>query len=295
MEENKVLIWNITGDCNQDCPYCLEGHDKPKHPTTEQTKIRLENLLESLEGIWELRLNGGEVFDMPGFLNYLVPTILNQSQHKIAVLTNLTYLEDVFELSESTKDRLSFFSSSLHLITRKKGEKELIYTDPHEYLEKAKRIKETLARNNPHTPYYVNCVLLPSKLDEIKDFKPAYDQAGIPLFFQFLKTGVSPNLKPFKYSQEQLTLIEEITGLNLQKHESMNTAKSFRNHTCYAGVRYFIINEEGKAYTCHAALGDQEQFLGDISKGKLELRDKPLTCPHDICTTSIPKIKGIVE
>ncbi len=292
----RSIIWNITGECNMDCPYCLEGRDKPLHPTRELSDRRLDNLLNSLKGIWELRLNGGEVFDMPGFLDHFVPKILNQSEHTMAVLTNFTYpIEDIVRLFDMSKERLSFFSSSLHLVNRKKGERKANHTDPYEYLKKAKEVKKALAEHCPGLEYHVNCVLLPRKLEIIREFKPAYDEAGIPIFFQFLKVGISPNLQPYNYNEEQLKIIRDITGKDVSEHRTVNSARSYKGCKCFSGMNYFVIDEEGNAYNCHGSLNNPQHYMGNISESKLELRDRPITCPYDICTTSIPIIKGIVK
>ncbi|MBI4447931.1 radical SAM protein [Candidatus Woesearchaeota archaeon] len=295
MREDGVLIWNVTAGCNMDCPYCFEGHNKPAHPNMGELDRRLNNLVNSISGVWELRLNGGELFDMPGFLDFFIPAILKKSQHKIAVLTNLTCsLEEVVKLSEMTKDRLSFFSSSLHLMTKNNVSKRLINTNPYEYLEKAKKVKQALNKNNPSVNYYVNCVLLPSKLELIKEFKAAYTEAGLPLFFQFLKTGLSPNLKPHIYSEEDLKKIEAIVGKEVTKNDLVNSAENFKGHNCHAGSKYLIINEEGKAYVCHAATSNQKHCLGNLSESKVNLFEKPIKCPYQLCTSGIPKIKGII-
>ena len=85
-----TVEWQVVGACNYHCSYCIQSA-KRRHgmPSLEEVDGAID-ALAALPGSWEVKCSGGEAFAWPGFLDHLVPALMERTPHDISVLTNFS-------------------------------------------------------------------------------------------------------------------------------------------------------------------------------------------------------------
>ena len=272
----KIISWNICGICNYHCSYCSQG----KHHLGSPTKRELKDIITALKTLgpgWEIKISGGEPFFCPHF--FWAVKRLVRAGFLISVVTNFSYGIKVYQkFLRLTGPALKTFSLSLH---REKVEWSF-------FLEKVTRIKEKLA-GLPCASLVVNTVVIPGEVRELVPIKKEFRQAGIRLYPQLMRIKG----RPVVYSQADEELINELTG-DKKDILKANRGYSMKGVRCFAGRNYFIITQEGEAYTCYPGKRDGQGAMGSLVKGSFCLRDEPLLCPYDVCPCTLPINRGIV-
>lgn len=273
-----TVEWQVAGACNYDCSYCIQS---PKHrvgsPSLE-TVDGLLSFLASLPGRWEVKMSGGEPFAFPLFLQRIVPGLVDETPHTVSALTNLSAPLGVLErFARLTRGRLGIVSASLHL------ESATVAA----FVGKAQRLREWIGEG---PSLVVNSVLVPGRLEELLAAREAVETAGLPFFPQVMKVkgGVHD------YSESDRLLLPRFLGAGGDPRRE-NRAPSYLGRRCWTGVDYFVLTQEGDAWSCRTAKRFGEGFLGNALNGGIRLAEEPRTCPYTICPCTVPANRGMVE
>ncbi|MEW5848330.1 MAG: radical SAM protein [Myxococcota bacterium] len=274
-----TVEWQVCGVCNYDCSYCIQSKaSRVGHPDDE-TITRALQLFANLEGIWEIKMTGGEPFAFRGFVERIIPGLC-ALPHRISVLTNLSAPLSVLErFARLTHGRLNIISASLHLE----------FTTPDEFLAKLQRVRDMV---HADTRMVVNSVLVPERLAEVQVASEKVRAAGFRFFPQLMKVKKGVHA----YTREQMEQVRAIVGdLRLaEETRSANMAPAYTGRRCFTGARYFVLLQDGDAWSCRSARRHGEGFLGNLRTG-IRLRHGPVLCPYTICPCSVPANRGMIE
>lgn len=222
-------------------------------------------------------MSGGEPFAFRGFLEKIIPG-LARLPHKISVLTNFSApLSSLRRFVDLVGDKLNIVSTSLHLE----------FSNPEEFLTKAITFRSWLP---PSASMVVNSVLVPGTLASLEAVKQQVEAAGLRYFPQVMKTkhGV------YSYDAPEKKLLPIFLGDNPTPRLA-NTAPSYFGKRCYAGVEYFVLEQNGDAWACRTAKRHKEGFLGNVLRGEIKRLESASPCPYQICPCTVPANRGMIE
>ena len=266
-----TIEWQVAGACNYDCSYCIQStRSRRGRPNAAQLRRALE-FFAALPGSWEIKCSGGEAFAHPLFLEQVVPGLMAETHHTISVLTNLSATRrELMEFVRLTRGRLRVFSASLHLE----------FVSLSEFVRKAGWFASQL---DTEVDFVVNQVVFPGRLAEARRCRDAVEAAGLRWFAQLYKVdgGVAD------YDELEL---EGLVG-----SRRANRAPSFEGRRCWAGVDYFTVDKDGRAWSCRTAKRHGEGLLGNILDGTASAWLSPRACPYTICPCTVPVNRGMVE
>lgn len=282
-------IWVMTGFCNSECPYCIRSN-KSGHEATEVTNAVIQSLAD-FPGIWRLSLTGGEVTQIPGFFQKIMPRIINDTPHLFSISTNLTASQKEYEqLMAQGRKRFERLSASFHYSIWPDNVDEFL-----------KRVYELHIASEEYGlgKFNVACVLAPNVLKTILEkVDPFVRQHGIPIYYQTLKVPDANGLPvPFKYSPEQIKLLDKIIGQR-NRVQALNPGFSFTGRQCKAGVSALLIEPNGDAFTCfdHMEIRDPRGYLGNVIKdGPAVLRDRLVVCAAPFCNVGSTVIDRVID
>lgn len=276
------MEWQVAGACNYDCSYCIQSKaNRVGHPTDAM----VDGFLRFFAALpprgarpWEIKMSGGEPFAFRGFMDRVVPGLIAETPHVLSVLTNLSAPLSVLErFAELTRGRLGVVSASVHLE----------HVDAEAFAEKARRFREALG---PGPRLVINAVLVPGRLPQVARAKGAIHAAGLPFFPQVMKTksGV------FAYDDEDAPRVSDLLGPS-PSPRTANTAPSYRGRLCFTGVDYFVLAQDGDAWSCRTARRNGAGYLGNVLGGTFALLSAPRACAWDICPCTVPANRGMIE
>lgn len=275
-----TVEWQICGHCNYDCSYCIQSK---KHRVGYPSEAELERalaLLSSLPGRWEIKTTGGEPFASPRFLRRVVPGLM-ATPHVMSTLTNLSAPPRALErFAALTHGRLAVVSASLHLE----------FTTPAEFLQ---RLTVLRAAVHPDTRIVVNSVLVPGRLPAVAAARELVEAAGFRFFPQWLKIKGERHA----YDEHDMAWVRRIVGdLELAaRHRTANLAPDYRGRACYTGSRYFVLMQDGSAWSCRSAKRHAQGRLGSAYTGDVSLRTGPTRCTYAMCPCAVPANRGMIE
>jgi MoaA/NifB/PqqE/SkfB family radical SAM enzyme len=277
MLRQPTIEWQTNGVCNYDCSYCIQSKKyRTGHPSREDVARFLE-FFAGLSGVWEIKMTGGEPFAWRGFMDWVAPG-LALLPHRVSVLTNLSApLPVLRRFVDLLGDKLEVVSVSLH--------RE--FADEEEFIGKALLLKKWL---RPEARLVINSVLVPGALAELQELRANIEAVGLKYFPQVLKTkrGV------VEYSPEERPFVQLLTGRQPTPREA-NLAPSYRGRLCWTGVEYFVLLQNGDAWSCRTARRFHEGYLGNVLNGTVKLFDAPRRCMYDICPCTVPANRGMIE
>ena len=275
-----TVEWQVCGQCNYDCSYCIQSAKyRVGYPTEEQLDRALQ-VLASLEGTWEIKMTGGEPFASHRFLDQIVPA-LTRTPHRISVLTNLSAPEaSLRRFAEACANQLRVVSASLRLE----------FTEVEGFLGRLTTLRDAA---DPGASFVVNCVLAPDRLEEIEAAKARVEDAGFRFFPQIMK--VKHGLYP--YDSDQMVIVERIVGDLHQaaRRRTANVAPAYTGRLCWTGARYFVLLQTGEAWSCRSARRHAEGYLGNAYEGSFALMSTPVRCPYPMCPCPVPANRGMIE
>jgi len=103
-------------------------------------------------------MSGGEPFAFKGFINLVIPQLVERTNHRISVLTNFSAPVSVLaRFCQLTAERLRITSASLHPDT--------VCAD--EFIDKAIAYRDLRNEFNPNSSFVVNVVLVPGSVDSL--------------------------------------------------------------------------------------------------------------------------------
>lgn len=273
-----TIEWQVCGVCNYDCSYCIQSRSyRVGHPSAEDVE-RFLRFFAGLPGRWEIKMSGGEPFAFKGFMERIVPGLIEGTAHTLSVLTNLSAPLSVLErFARLTQGRLGIVSASLHLE----------YCDAESFAAKAQALRGWIA---PAARLVVNSVLVPGRLPAVAAAREALGGVGLRLFPQLMKIGKGVH----RYDDADQAQVRALTGAAPTPREA-NLAPSYRGRRCWAGTEYFVLTQGGDAYSCRTAKRHGQGHLGNVLRGDLTLMTGPAPCPYDICPCTVPANRGMIE
>jgi hypothetical protein len=271
-----TVEWQVAGACNYDCGYCIQSRRYRRGRPDAGAVERALRAFAGLEGTWEIKMSGGEAFAHPLFMARIVPGLIEETPHRVSVLTNFSAdRRELMRFARLTRGRLEVFSASLHLE----------FVDPGRFADKAAWFVSML---DPEVRFVVNQVVLPGREDEAAACRDALAERGIRWFPQLYKVrgGVAD------YPDE--AALRALTG-DAPGPKEANLAPSYRGRRCWAGVEYFAVDKDGAAWSCRTAKRFGQGQLGNLLRGELALYEAPSPCPYDICPCTVPANRGMIE
>lgn len=275
-----TVEWQICGHCNYDCSYCIQSRKhRVGYPSDEHIDRALA-VLAALPGRWEVKMTGGEPFASPRFLRHVLPGLM-RTPHTVSTLTNLSAPPRALErFAALTHGRLGVVSASLHLE----------FTAVAEFLA---RLAVLRAAVHADARIVVNSVLVPGRLAAVADAKARVEAAGFRFFPQWLKVKGERHA----YDDADMAWVRRIVGdLELAAQQrSANLAPAYTGRACYAGARYFVLLQDGTAWSCRSARRHGEGALGAVYAEDLALRTGPHRCGYAMCPCAVPANRGMIE
>lgn len=275
-----TVEWQICGHCNYDCSYCIQSKKyRVGYPSEAEVEQALA-LLAGLDGAWEIKMTGGEPFASPLFLRRVVPGLM-RTRHTVSTLTNLSAGPQALErFAALTYGRLGVVSASLHLE----------FTTPAEFLQ---RLNGLRAAVHADARIVVNSVLVPGRLADVADAKQRVEGAGFRFFPQWMKIKG----ERFVYDEADMVWVRRIVGDLGRAGElrTANLAPDYRGRACWTGARYFVLLQDGTAWSCRSARRHGEGSLGSAYAGDVALRTGPVRCGYAMCPCAVPANRGMIE
>ncbi|MBN1409688.1 MAG: radical SAM protein [Spirochaetales bacterium] len=272
----KIASWNLLNACNYACSYCVQGKKHEGFPR-ESTVSAIRDCFTKLGAGWEVKFSGGEPFFYPGFVS--LAALMGKAGLRISVVTNFSFDFSLYErYVRDLNDNSGTVSISFH--------EEFVAW--HDFLNKAVKLKKSM---QPFTrgSLVVNTVVRPGKVEQLFAFRDECASAGIKFYPQLFKVKG----KVIGYSAEDTRNIRRLIP-DFHNPSAANTGFNPMGKTCYAGVTYFIVTQEGECYTCYPGKRYLTGALGSIPSGTFALKDEPLVCPYDACPCTVPTGRGVV-
>lgn len=277
MTRRPTVEWQVCGTCNYDCSYCIQSkRSRVGHPSEADVESFLA-FFAALTPAWEIKMTGGEPFAFKGFMGRIVPGLVEQTPHRLSVLTNLSAPSTVLDrFADLTRGRLNVVSASLHLE----------FTTAESFADKASRLRE---RMDPSASLVCNAVMVPGKLDEAARAREVLEARGLKFFPQLFKTkhGVHD------YAADDRRRLLPLVGVAPTPREA-NLSPSYRGRLCFTGVDYFVLTQTGDAWSCRTARRFDEGFMGNVLAGTFERMAAPHACAYDICPCTVPANRAMI-
>jgi len=167
------------------------------------------------------------------------------------------------------------FSASLHVE----------HVEPEAFVAKAAWFRDQL---DPEVAFVVNQVVLPGREQEAERCRALCAARDLRWFPQLYKVdgGVAPYPDP--------DALVSLIGRRPTPRDA-NTSPSYRGLRCWAGVDYFTVDKDGRAWACRTAKRHGEGLLGNVFDGTVRRLSAPSPCPYDICPCTVPANRGMIE
>jgi MoaA/NifB/PqqE/SkfB family radical SAM enzyme len=264
-----VITWNINTACNYRCSYCTQRHLKDRTRRGGEIEAFLRAFAQ-LPGIWEIKLSGGEPFLHPQ-LTELVAGIVSLG-HYVSIVSNFSAnISRLSSFLEAAGDHLKVFSISLH--------REYVNTEL-ALLEFTNKINWLRSHIPTHSSVNVTCVATRDNLPHLVSLHNWFTSHQITFKIQPEKQ----DREVIKYSPEEELLLKKLGGHNQLQEIAFN----FKGRLCWAGSRYFTLDDRGDAWRCYPARRYRKEYLGNILKGSLQLFDTPRPCLYNYCNCTVP-------
>lgn len=270
-----VVTWNINTTCNYRCSYCTQRFLDDRKRWLRDGPAFLKSFAR-LEGLWEVKLSGGEPFLHPNFLE--IVRGLRELGHAVSVVTNFSATrERLLEFLDAVGARLRVFSASLHL--EYVGETDGLDA----FLRKATWLQEQLPSG---ASFNVTTVATRENIPRLEFLAERFAQSGLRF-----------KVQPEKHDREviQYTEEEESVILKFGGHNGLGeVAPSFKGRPCWAGARSFTLDDKGNAWRCYPARRFRAQYLGNFLDETFKLARGPSACLYDYCNCTVPIERGMM-
>ena len=255
-----VVSWNINTACNYRCTYCTQRFKEDRARWSKDTPRFLEAFAR-LPGPWEIKLSGGEPFVHPTLTE--IVSGLQAQNRAISIVTNFSANpKRLAEFLEAAAANLRIFSCSLHLE----------YADPDEFLAKAVWLK---ARLPAKASLNVTSVATRARITQLIGVREKFLAAGVTFRLQAEKQ----NRDVIAYEPHERALLEQTGSL---------IDPNFEGLPCWAGDRYFILDDKGLAYRCYPARRYKKEFLGNFLEPEFQLFGEARLCQYKYCNCLVP-------
>jgi MoaA/NifB/PqqE/SkfB family radical SAM enzyme len=275
MPAEGIVTWNINTTCNYRCSYCTQRFLDDRRRWLRDGESFIKGFAR-LEGRWEVKISGGEPFLHPNLLEIVAG--LREIGHAVSVVTNFSATRRLLSsFLEAAGAALHIFSASLHL--EYMGSPEGLEA----FIGKAVWFQGRLPEGASFNVTTVATRASLPRLDEL---------AGL-----FARHGLRFKLQPEKQDREVIEYTEEERSLLLRLggHNGLGeVAPSFRGKPCWAGSRYFTLDDKGNAWRCYPARRFRKQYLGNFLDGTFKLSRGPSPCLYDYCNCTVPIERGMM-
>ena len=262
-----VVSWNMNTTCNYRCTYCTQRFLDDRTRWARDLPAFIE-AFGKLPGDWEVKLSGGEPFRHPRFLD-LVEALAAQGR-RVSVVTNLSATPDVLaRFAALTADKPGLLSASLHLE----------YADPAAFRARLADFA-TLYRGR----VCVTCVATRESLPRLAELRAFFD----PIRFKIQPEKQDRDV--IGYTTDERDALEALGGHN----DTGDVAPDYSGRPCWAGARYFIVDDRGEVYRCYPARRQRAERLGNLLDGTFRPRFAPEPCRYTYCNCTVPRDRGMV-
>lgn len=268
-----VISWNINTACNYRCSYCTQRFKEDRGRWARDTPRFLEAFAR-LPGRWEVKLSGGEPFVHPTLLEIVGG--LADLGHRVGVVTNFSASEEKLSaFVDAAKGRASMVSCSLHL--------EYVEDVP-AFADKAARLlTELRAKHDPSLPkpgVHVTTVATRAVLPRLDALARTFAERGVVFKVQPEKQ----DRDVIAYTTNERERLLAFGGHNL----TQAIDPSFEGSPCWAGSRYFIMDDAGLTYRCYPARRQRLECFGNFLAPDFTLRDDAAPCLYRYCNCTVP-------
>lgn len=277
-----VISWNVNTACNYRCSYCTQRFLDDRGRWARDVPRFLEAFAK-LPGQWEIKLSGGEPFVHPKFLELVAG--LCQLGITVSVVTNFSASQaDLDAFVETTRGRLGVLSCSLHLeyvalTDDQPGARDTVSA----FVERCRRVQDRIVAPGS---LCVTCVATRTNLPHLPALRARFADAGVTFKVQPEKQ----DRDVIAYSPAERDQLLALGGHNL----TGQIAPGYHGLPCWAGSRYFILDDRGQAWRCYPARRFRREPLGNLLDGTFELRDEPLPCLYHYCNCTVPIERGMM-
>lgn len=272
--ERGVISWNMNTSCNYRCSYCTQRFLDDRGRWADDVPRFLE-AFGRLPGRWEIKLSGGEPFVHPRLLE-LVRGLAARG-FLISVVTNFSATEDRLRaFLDAAGSQLRVMSCSLHL--------EYVPLDQIDgFVARCRMVRDRIA---PPASICVTCVATRANLPHIAGLRARFAAAGVAFKVQPEKQ----DRDVIAYTEDERAQLVAWGGHNL----TGAIANHFRGRPCWAGARYFIVDDRGDAFRCYPARRYRREALGNLLDGSFRLAAEPRPCAYDYCNCTVPIERGMM-
>jgi organic radical activating enzyme len=264
-----VVTWNINTACNYRCSYCTQRFLDDRKRWLKDGPAFLAAFAR-LSGVWEVKISGGEPFLHPNLQEIVAG--LREAGHLVSVVTNFSAQRAKLEgFLDAAGANLRVFSASLHLE----------FTEPEEFIAKARWFSDLLPKG---ASFNVTCVATRENLPRLPEIRERF-------------TGLAFKIQPEKqdrkvidYTAEERAALLALGGHNL----TGEIAHDFQGLPCWAGARYFTLDDKGAAWRCYPARRLRRQYLGNFLTEDFTLARGPSACLYDYCNCTVPIERGMM-
>jgi hypothetical protein len=278
--EEGAVSWNINTACNYRCSYCTQRFMDDRGRASRDTP-RFLAAFARLPGRWEVKISGGEPFVHP----YLVDIVAGLAElgHRVSVVTNFSAPRDrLAAFVEAARGRVGVFSMSLHL--------EYV-EDVGEFLDKAVWLGRALAARQdgrlPPPHLNVTSVATRAALPELPALAARFAAAGVAFKIQPERQDGAV----IAYDADEEAALHALGGHN----RTGRIVHRYLGRPCWAGARYFILDDRGRAWRCYPARRAKLEPLGDFLDPAFTLAAEPRPCQYAACTCTVPIARGMME
>lgn len=289
-----VVSWNMNTACNFRCTYCTQRFldDRGRWARDVPTFLDAFGALPVVSGVpWEVKLSGGEPFVHPGFLG--VVRGLRERELFISVVTNFSKRELIAPFIDAAGARLRVLSCSLHLeyvalddaLTGARADdgadarKEPVSS----FIARAAAAQRALP---PGASLVVTCVATRANLPVLAALQTRFRAAGVRLKVQPEKQ----DREVIDYAPHERAQLVQLGGHN----DTGRIAPDFGGQPCWAGARYFVVDDRGAAWRCYPARRYRNESLGNLLDGSFRLHDAARSCLYTYCNCTVPIARGMM-
>jgi hypothetical protein len=266
--EEGAISWNINTTCNYRCSYCTQRFMDDRGRWTRDTP-RFLDAFGRLPGRWEIKISGGEPFVHPTLDE--ITAGLAALGHRISIVTNFSSSDARLEsFIAAARGRIGVFSCSLHL--------EYV-EDVDAYIARASRTRGQLAGSaDPSLPapsLNVTSVATRAFLPRLPEIAARFAAAGVTFRIQPEKQDGDV----IDYTEDERSQIVELGA---------RVAHRYAGRPCWAGARYFVLDDLGRAFRCYPSRRRKLEPLGDFLSPAFALFEEPRPCLYQTCTCTVP-------
>jgi organic radical activating enzyme len=266
-----VISWNVNTACNYRCSYCTQRFKEDRGRWARDLPLFLAAFAR-LPGQFEIKLSGGEPFVHPNLEELTAG--LAALGHRVSVVTNFSASDAKLQrFVAAARGRIGVFSASLHL--------EYVDDVP-AFVDKARALRmHMLEAADPALPaptFVATVVATRAILPHIARLQEQFGDVALKVQPEKQDRDV------IHYSGAEQTQLLQLGGHN----RTGSIVHSFEGLPCWAGTRYFILDDVGQAYRCYPARRYKREHLGNFLDPQFTLGDAASPCLYATCNCTVP-------